>query len=151
MRSYAFASVVAGWSAALALSMVLVNFAFEAAGSVPDIEGCGFLAGSLLSLALIYPLMACAFGARLARILARKRVPASSIVRAGAALGALGSGLYFGAGSFAVLTGPHGTAVSSNLWALDAGFVLACALAGKLGASLRLMGSWMRLLGRTGN
>ena len=69
MRQSTFAGVIGMGSAALAASMVLVNFAFEAAGSVPDLEGCGFLAGSLSSLALIYPLLACLVAGRAARSL----------------------------------------------------------------------------------
>jgi hypothetical protein len=136
MRSYALASVVAAGAAALALSMVLVNFAYEAAGSVPDIEGCGFLAGSLLSLALIYPSLAGVFGGRVARTLSRRSPSRAASARAGAAVGALGSGIYFGVGSLSVLRGPHGAEITPNLWALAACFVLACAWAGKIGATI---------------
>src|SRR5258708_24930283 len=103
MRQHAFAGVVAVTAAALSLSMVLVNIAFEAAGSVPDLEGCGFLAGSLVSLAILYPVLAGLFGARAARRLARRGVEPGVIDRAGAAVGALGSGFYFGLGCFSVM------------------------------------------------
>ena len=57
MRS--FSSVLSG-SAALTILMQLANWFFEAVGSVPDIEGCGFLAGGLGILAIIYPGLAAA-------------------------------------------------------------------------------------------
>lgn len=151
MRRYAFAGVIAANAAGLALAMVLVNFAFEAAGSVPDLEGCGFLAGSLLSLAFIYPLVAVAMGARTARSLTRRGVESDVIARAGAAVGALGAGFYFGLGCYSVMRGPHGAAVSPNLWALAAVFVLGCSVGGKIGATVRPAGAWPYLLRRTGN
>lgn len=149
MRPYAFAGVIAANAAALALSMVLVNVAFEVAGSVPDVEGCGFLAGNLISLALIYPLLAGAVGARIGRSLSRKDADRDSILRSGAAATALGSILYFGAGCASVMRGPQGAIVSPNLWALAALFVLVCAWAGKVGAAFRLTGRSLFLSRRT--
>ena len=151
MRPFALVSVVVAHAAALALSMVLVNIAFEAAGSVPDLDGCGFLAGSLAVLAFLYPLLAGVFGARLSRRLLDKVRDADVIARSGAAVGALGSGFYFGLGGISVMRSPHGAAVSPNLWALATVFVLVCAWAGKIGTSARPAGTLAFLLRRTGN
>jgi hypothetical protein len=151
MRQTTLWGVIVTCAAALSVSMMLVNFAFEAAGSVPDLEGCGFLAGSLSSLALIYPLLAAFVAARAARPLVARGADGDTVARAGAALGALGSGLYFGVGTLSVLRGSQGASVSPNLWVLAAGFVLACAWAGKLGAVVRSAETWPYILRRTEN
>src|SRR5689334_5105596 len=151
MRRYSHVGVIATASAALTLSMVLVNIAFEAAGSVPDMEGCGFLAGSLLSLALLYPLLAGVCAARAARTLMGRGADQDTVTRSGAAIGACGSGLYFGFGTLTVMRSSQGSFVSPNVWALAAVFVLACAWAGRIGPQFRAAGLWPQLLRRSGN
>src|SRR5436189_2582559 len=96
MRAVWFRGFVLGAAASLALIMLFLNFAFEAAGSTPDAESCGFLAGNLLSLALLYPAAAAFVSFRFSRTLLR-RVPqdGQAILRAGGAVGLIGALIYF--------------------------------------------------------
>jgi hypothetical protein len=136
MRQFTLVGVTATGGSALALSMVLTNFAYDAAGSVPDIEGCGFLAGSLICLALIFPVLAAFIAGRAATALIRRGANSDDAARAGGQIGGLGSGLYFGLGLLSLARSPY--PITLNLIAVSAGMILLCTWAGKIGALLRI-------------
>jgi hypothetical protein len=113
--------------------MLLINFGFEAAGSVPDFEGYGFLAGSLGSLFILYPLAAALLTSRISRSLFQRYSYApAEIARCGARIGLLGSMLYFAMGLGAA--DARNQAAPGALWILLPLYVLSCSLAGRLGA-----------------
>jgi hypothetical protein len=101
--------IVLAGSVVLAFLMVLLNVLFEVAGSVPDLPGCGFLAGGLGVLALLYPALACTTTYHFYR-----RFSFDSLARGGF-LGAFGAAIYLGAGiGIALFRGRYEIA-SSNL------------------------------------
>jgi hypothetical protein len=121
-------------SGLLALVMLCINVGFEGAGSVPDIENCGFLAGSLTLLALLYPLAAGLVALRACGTLLRLAPAAFPFApRLGGRIGALGSFLYLGPGLLAVATGPYGASLSPAAWLLVPVYVGLCAAAGRVG------------------
>jgi hypothetical protein len=122
---------------ALAAAMVAINFGFEAAGSVPDLEACGFLAGNWIVLLGLYPVAAAVVAARVARLLVRRFPEADEdVVRMGGRAGAIGAGAYFGGGILTLLAAGHGTDVPILAWLLLPLYTFSCFLAGRLGASL---------------
>jgi hypothetical protein len=130
MRS--FWGVLAG-SLVLALLLQFTNCLFEAAGSVPDLEGCGFLAGGLPILGVLYPLLSSVIAFQFGR-----KAPAPAAYdRAwyGGLMGALGAFAYFGIGiGLAVLRGRQEAISSAALFWILA-FVLLCYAGGGLGAA----------------
>jgi hypothetical protein len=124
----------------LSLAMLAVNLAFELAGSVPDIEGCGFVAGSLLVLLLLYPALSAALSSHAVRFLiVRARFSEEALLRAGGRIGAWGALLYFALGFAEVLWAPHSRGVSSGGWAAAAIFTVASFLGGRLGALIAIL------------
>ena len=137
MRSIWFRGVAVTASITLAFAMLLINIAFEIAGSVPDVEGCGFLAGNLVALFALYPLAAGLIAARAAGLLARRFPDAEGeIVRLGSRIGFKGAALYFLIGILNVALGSRFAAASPMMWGLLALYTLLAALAGRLGAAL---------------
>lgn len=134
MRHLWLRGVAVAWAALLALSMLVLNHAFEAAGSVPDVEGCGFVAGSLASLLLLYPLLA-AIIARSAVVWAgcRWTLDPACAVRLGSFVALAGCGAYFGLG---LLLTSRGSQIStpSALIGWLALYVLLCVAAARWGA-----------------
>ena len=105
-------------SVVFALLMQIMNCLFEAAGSVPDLEGCGFLAGGLGILAVAYPALSFLVAYKVTR--RRLNLWEQAHTRDGGLTGAFGAALYLGLGiSLAVVRG-HGEAISwvSALWSL---------------------------------
>jgi hypothetical protein len=132
MRS--ISSVLSG-SAALTVLMQLANWFFEAVGSVPDIEGCGFLAGGLGILAVIYPGLAAAVTYGLSR---SRPNPCESPIRCALA-GVLGAGAYLIVGIVLAVSREHYGALSLPALAWAAAYVALAgvgALAGSKSASL---------------
>jgi hypothetical protein len=117
--------------------MVAVNVAFEAAGSVPDLNACGFLAGNLLALLALYPVAAGVVAARAARVLVRRFPEADEeIVRMGGRAGAIGAGAYFAGGLMTVFANGHGADVPISAWLLLPFYTFLSFVAGRFGASL---------------
>ena len=119
----------------LAFLMQLINCLFEAAGSVPDLEGCGFLAGGLGTLAVAYPTLAgmTAYRASRGNLLPRDRNISTPIW--GGFIGAGGASLYFGAGFLLAFFRGHYGAISTPavLWSM--GYVALCWAGGWAGAA----------------
>ncbi len=135
MRSVWFRGVGLSACGMLALAMLLTNYGFEAAGSVPDLDGCGFLAGNLASLAMLYPLLAAAVAARALRLLARRYADdADRIVRCGGRIGAGGALLYFGSGVALTWMRSDAAPMTSVLWPVIGLYTLLCWAGGRLGA-----------------
>jgi hypothetical protein len=122
-------------------TMLALNIGFEIAGSVPDVDGCGFLAGSLLALLLLYPLVAAFISARATDVLIRRGVfDEARLLRCGGRIGGWGAGTYFLLGIYGVLATPHSPGVTFAGWALGAFYTCASfagARAGALWAVLR--------------
>jgi len=122
--------------------MLGVNFAFELAGSVPDIDGCGFLAGNLVVLLVLYPLLAAAISSRATSVLiARTNTNNVVSLRAGARIGGSGSALYFVLGALGVIAAPHTQGISTAGWIAAVVLTLACSLGGRLGAASAMLRS----------
>lgn len=120
-------------SIGLAVLMQLTNYGFEAAGSVPDLEGCGFLAGGLGTLATVYPLLAALTAARIVcRMGSMNSDERLHIV--GAAAGLIGSTLYFSIGFILALGRGHYEALSLPVACWSLCFVLLCCAGGCMGA-----------------
>lgn len=139
MRVIWFPGITLGAALLLALTMLGLNFAFEAAGSVPDIEGCGFLAGNLLSLLFLYPVAAGVVAGRAALLLVR-RFPdaAEEILRVGGRIGFGGAALYFLGGILLAIFRSSASAFPPILWGLLACYTLLSMLGGRAGALLIL-------------
>jgi hypothetical protein len=86
-------------SVAIAVAMLFVNCAFEAAGSIPDYNNCGFLAGNLVALSIIFPILCALVVSRTVRYRAGCE-PASEItrIRRSARAAGCGAALYFAGG-----------------------------------------------------
>jgi len=146
MRSVRLQIATAVSSVALALAMQAANHGFEAAGSVPDIESCGFLAGSLGALAMVYPTLAALVAGRAVRALGRVLMPgiqeAASI---GSVVGLAGACLYFGFGVLLMALRGADAVLTPSLGILLGLDCLLCAAAGALGAAAaaaRLQPGW---------
>ena len=102
-------AVLAG-SLVVALLMQTTNCVFEAAGSVPDLEGCGFFAGGLGLLAIIYPtlsaLVAHQFGRRPVNLWNGNNPSVGGI------MGGLGASIYLGIGIALALFRGHSEVLS---------------------------------------
>lgn len=134
MRTVWFRGGAMAGAGLLAVVMLLINYAFEAAGSVPDLEGCGFLAGSLASLAVLYPLAAAAVAGWTLRPLARRfAIDPSRVVRYGGRIGAAGALTYFVAG-LGLAGGRSSSPLSLAVWPAMGAFTLLCWMGGRLGA-----------------
>lgn len=126
-------------AAMVAVLMVVVNSIFEAAGSVPDAPECGFLAGSLPSLAVIYPLLAAVVAARVTRLMAHRKPDFAAEAAQGAVRGAAwGAAIYFIAGVSLTAFRAGLAAVPPFVWLAIAGYVALCALGSRIGASMAL-------------
>src|SRR5579862_327715 len=122
-------------SAALAVTMLMINIAFEVAGSVPDIDGCGFLAGPLVVLLVLYPLAAGMVGARAAERLLRRFPDArDEVVRMGCRVGIGGAALYFGLGLSGAQMSPHTGTLAPGMWPALALYSVVITLAARQGA-----------------
>jgi hypothetical protein len=120
--------------------MLAVNVGFELAGSVPDIAGCGFLAGSLLVLLLLYPALSAALSFRAIRFLiGRARLDEQKLLRVGGRIGGWGAFLYFGLGIADLVLAPHARGVSAGGWAAAAVYIGLSFLGGRLGALLAIL------------
>ena len=120
--------------------MLAINVAFEVAGSVPDIDGCGFLAGSLAVLLLLYPAISATVASRAVRFLnSRARLEEDRLLRMGGRIGGFGAFLYFGLGFAEVLWAPHSRGISAGGWAAAAAFTSVSFLGGRLGALVAIL------------
>ena len=140
------------WTAAasLSLAMLAVNYGFEAAGSVPDVETCGFLAGNTLSLLIVYPLVAALVAGRAVRFIASRftdRLP--ELAGNGRIIGLLGSSFYFACGVTVAIGRFGANAVPPGIWCLIALYIALCA-AGGWWAAVRALPRDDELAWRTG-
>ena len=122
-------------SLALAALMQLVNCLFEAVGSVPDLEGCGFLAGGLISHSIVFPMLAGLITfhwTRRSRL--RSNYSGSAAIHSGT-IGAVGATLYLSAGmTLAVLRGQYeALSPAVVLWSLA--YIALCFGGGRFGAA----------------
>jgi hypothetical protein len=137
LRNIWFRGVTLGAAALLAVVMLLINFAFEAAGSIPDFENCGFIAGSAVALFVLYPIAAGMIAYKAARALSQRfEAEESNILRCGKRIGLYGSGLYLFGGMCTVLAGPHGASISPAVFLLLVAYTYLCRVAGRIGASI---------------
>ena len=122
-------------SLALAGLMQVTNCLFEAAGSVPDLEGCGYLAGGLLAHAVFFPALAALIGFLWTRRISLRSQDLDSAADCGR-IGALGATLYLSAGmALAVIRGQNEAIPPAvALWSLA--YVTLCFGGGRLGAAL---------------
>ena len=135
VRTFWFRGMLVAASAALALTLLVINVAFEVAGSVPDIDGCGFLAGPLLVLFLLYPLVSMLIGMRAAQRLIRRFPEASDeVVRVCGCAGLAGAAVYFGLGLIGALTRPYGGPVALSAWPVVALYTTVITVAARHGA-----------------
>lgn len=135
MNSLWFRGVAAAASALLALVMVAINIAFEAAGSVPDVEAFGFLAGHLAALLALYPLAAGVVAARAVRPLARRFPDAEEeVAHLGGRIGFAGAMLYFAVGILNAALRERLGAIPPTGWGLLALYTLLSAQGGRMGA-----------------
>jgi hypothetical protein len=135
MTSTWIRACVAAGATALAILLLGINQAFEAAGSIPDIEGCGFLAGSIPALALLYPVAAGIIARSLSRRL-HKRFP-MRILRTrlfGAITGLCGACIYLGLGLLLSFTRPVSSPISPEALVISVFLMLLCAAGGYIGA-----------------
>ncbi|MGC8667476.1 MAG: hypothetical protein ACP5VE_05115 [Chthonomonadales bacterium] len=135
-RFYVYAVHVAS-TLLVACSMLLINYAFEAAGSVPDLPMCGFMAGNIWALMGLYPAAACAltcYGTVPA--LRRRRVPEAVVLRCAWTAAATGSFVYFAGAAF--LLGLQGRleAAPAMAWLISAFCIPITALGGIAGVLL---------------
>lgn len=139
MRSLWFQGIVLLGAIALALAMLAVNSAFQAVGSLPDLESCDFLTGGTPLLLVLYPLVAGLVAARAARPLAR-RFPDEEerILSCGSRIGFGGAALYFIANLLLLAFRPHAETLPPLLCVLLVLFTLLTAGGGRLGAMLAL-------------
>jgi hypothetical protein len=131
----AFLGVAAG-SLVLAVLLQIANCVFEAAGSVPDIEGCGFLAGGIAASAIVFPAITLLLVTRMIRhfpgdLPARSRSPIF-----GAAAGLAGSGLYLSGGMLLALYRGQYDAFSAIMAVWSAFLIAVCGMSGWLGGLL---------------
>jgi hypothetical protein len=137
LRNIWFRGVTLGAAALLAGVMLLINFAFEAAGSIPDFENCGFIAGSAVVLFALYPTAAGLIAYKAARILSHRFAnQENKILRIGKRIGFYGSGFYLFAGMCTVLAGPRSVSVTPAVFLLLVAYTYLCRVAGGIGASI---------------
>lgn len=151
MRKIWFLIAAAGGAGLLALAMLLVNIGFELAGSLPDIDACGFLAGDLAALGIFYPLCAALIAMRIAVGL-RRRYPdcERAILRCGVRIGLGGSALYLGVGLAAALAAPHGERIPIAAWYVVAIYSALIVGAARGGAWLAIQRAPQPATGETG-
>jgi len=135
MRTLWFRGVALLASGALAVVLWLINCAFQAAGSVPDVEACDFLTGGFIVLLALYPLAAGVVASRASRSLAR-RFPESEdrITACGGWIGFGGAALYFVANLLIAASRPLSDPFPPVVWGLLALHMLLAALGGWMGA-----------------
>lgn len=123
----------------VACCMLLINYGFEAAGSVPDFPACGFMAGSIWLLIMLYPAAAgviAYYGTTPA--LRRARTPAASVCRSAWIASGSGAILYFAAAALLLaLQGRLGT-TPPIAWCVSALCSVISAAGGGAGALLAL-------------
>src|SRR5260221_14459581 len=135
MTSFPFRLTLIAGAAALTIALFGLNLAFEVAGSIPDIEGCGFLAGSIPALMLLFPAVSwfiayslnAAVQRHLRGKLTRERV-------CGTCMGILGASTYFGIALILSFSRPNGSPVHVEAVFVSAVLILLCAIGGYAGA-----------------
>src|SRR5258706_16003788 len=112
MTSIPFRLTLVLGAAALTIALFGLNLAFEVAGSIPDIEGCGFLAGSTPALMVLFPtvswLIAYSINAAVQRYFSGIL---SRVCVCGTCMGCLGAATYFGIGVFLAYFRPNGSPI----------------------------------------
>ena len=130
-----FRGVACLGAAIVSLAFLAINVGFEAAGSVPDVETCGFLAGNSLALALLYPLAAALISLRATRsLVSRGRANRADTRRVGGFIGLVGAAIYLGAGVAGAFARSGPSAVPPGTWILIASYLALCAFGGLAGA-----------------
>jgi len=118
---------------ALALALFGLNIAFEVAGSIPDIEGCGFLAGSVPALLLLFPALSALLTYHMNRALHRHFGGVRRSLALGFYAAYLGAGVYLGGGLLLSSLRPSGVI---HIEGIGVSLLLAilCGVGGCLGA-----------------
>ena len=120
--------------------MQLANCAFETVGSVPDLEGCGFLAGGLGSLVVMYPMLSALNASYLVRRGPMWDQVGTSAAVLGALTGLCGSIIYLAIGFSLALTRGFYEAFSPLSVAWSVSFIALSVIGGALGATKTLIG-----------
>ena len=139
MRSFWLGCLTASASLAVAATLLAINSAFEVAGSIPDVEQCGFLAGNLGSLLFIYPI-ACVLIGRKAAGFGMSRWPDESeeIIRGLTFAGWVGGSLYFGAGVSRIAARTPVWELPAVVWIAMGAYVALCGLGMRVGTLMCL-------------
>ena len=126
------ASILIGASV-MVVALLGLNMAFEVAGSIPDIEGCGFLAGSIPALLILFPGIAASLVYSINRFLHRRYTIVPCSLSLGFFTACLGGCVYLGCGLILSALNPSGTIqiVGIGICVLLA---VLCGLGGYLGA-----------------
>jgi hypothetical protein len=122
--------------AVTALAMLAINSAFEAAGSIPDFENCGFLAGNLAALALLYPVITALIASKTVRLtyIFDRTSDSHRLLRLARGTG-FGAALYFAAG-LAFTVGSSGRMVPIPVCLICVAYVLLSFVGGWVGAAM---------------
>src|SRR5258708_10171221 len=109
MTSIPFRLTIIAGATALTIALFGLNLAFEAAGSIPDIEGCGFLAGSIPALMVLFPAVSWLIAYSMNSAAQRYLIGKLTGVRVcGTCIGFLGAAAYFGLGLLLSYFSPNG-------------------------------------------
>jgi hypothetical protein len=122
------------FAALQALAMVVINLAFEAVGSVPDIEGCGFIAGTTSGLILLYPLASLLISGLAVRTLLPRSQYEIAAPRFGAKIGLGGAAFYLLTGTLLAST-RFANGIPATLFVLIPIYLAITTVAGAIGAA----------------
>jgi hypothetical protein len=119
----------------LAIFLQAANCLFEAAGSVPDIEGCGFLAGGFTLSAVTFTTLAILVTKNLCRLLPQ---PGRAVGRRreGVAMGLTGAALYMSGGIVLAFARGHVEALVPVVGAWSTLLIAFCGAGGWIGGIL---------------
>ncbi len=125
----------------LALGMLLTNLFFEAIGSVSDFENCGFLAGNILAILIIFPSITFLIAHRTAVRISQRHYEEVLNPWIGKTVGLAGSLIYFLPGMGNLFAEGRVRSLSFELVATIVGLTVICTGFGHFGqlSALRKM------------
>ncbi len=133
MARFLFRATTAFSSGILALGMLLTNLVFEALGSVSDFENCGFLAGNVFALFVIYPLISLVIARRTTGRIVLRQNGVAPYSYMGKVIGFAGSLMYFAPGVANLVIEGRTKSLTFELVATIIGMCILCVLFGHLG------------------
>ncbi len=135
MTSVPFRLTLFAGAAALTFALFVLNLAFEAAGSIPDIEGCGYLAGSIPALMVLFPAVSWFITYSTNAVVQRRLNANLPRVRVcGTCMGILGAMAYVGMGVFLSYSWPNSSPVHVESIFVSGVLIVLCAIGGYGGA-----------------